>query len=460
MGIQVSNLNNKFRLPLTWRLDGRAPQFHLYKEDSPNPDSGSIRTDLPLFSRCSEGPDSDVITNATTRGKRKLRRARKKFRNRSSRCDLSSSSDSDERSFGLNEDDIDRYLAQSSLEYPGNIPIVICSTCILYQTKLSGCQEEIPLQLGLIVNAIFKNHNWIYIQTPHCEEGYVFYKHCIPLCVLPTKRKHLASRTADILANLQELHRSKRGCFDNLEGLHRTDTILANRTATADSILGNTEQLHRSSGCLDNLEELHRSRGCSDEHILDWNGNHVLGEDVFDHLNGYENGKYSQRATDGDFTGNPTEGPYSIESFNRNPTEGPYSIESVTAGNINESIDVQDNGAVEHSSKGIVGNKRISRDIYDPWRNCGLETADLKESFEQPRFGDAERPRSDSSFTDGGYFFDDIVNTELLDANQRGQPETYCLSFGDGRNVVDLCDNRQFGELEGYMRSEDIESTR
>ncbi|XP_026678852.1 uncharacterized protein LOC113467083 [Diaphorina citri] len=141
---------------MTWRLDGRAPQFHLYKEDSPNPDSGSIRTDLPLFSRCSEGPDSDVITNATTRGKRKLRRARKKFRKRSSRCDLSSSSDSDERSFGLNEDDIDRYLAQSSLEYPGNIPIVISSTCILYQTTLSGCQEEIPLQLGLIVNAIFK----------------------------------------------------------------------------------------------------------------------------------------------------------------------------------------------------------------------------------------------------------------------------------------------------------------
>ncbi|XP_030079494.1 uncharacterized protein LOC115482994 [Drosophila hydei] len=38
----------------------------------------------------------------------------------------------------------------------------------------------------MVVNAVFKNQNWLYVQTPHAEEGYVGYACCLPLGILPT----------------------------------------------------------------------------------------------------------------------------------------------------------------------------------------------------------------------------------------------------------------------------------
>lgn len=39
----------------------------------------------------------------------------------------------------------------------------------------------------MVVNAVFKNQTWLYVQTPHAEEGYVNYSSCLPLGILPPK---------------------------------------------------------------------------------------------------------------------------------------------------------------------------------------------------------------------------------------------------------------------------------
>lgn len=67
------------------------------------------------------------------------------------------------------------------MEKPANIPVVLASPSILYQTRTGGYQAEINLPLGMVVNAVFKNQNWLYAQTPHAEEGYVSYAACLPL---------------------------------------------------------------------------------------------------------------------------------------------------------------------------------------------------------------------------------------------------------------------------------------
>jgi hypothetical protein len=75
------------------------------------------------------------------------------------------------------------------LASPANIPVVLSSASMLYQTRPGGYQIEIPLQLGMVVNAVFKNQNWLYVQTPHGEEGYISYDSCLPLGILPVNQR-------------------------------------------------------------------------------------------------------------------------------------------------------------------------------------------------------------------------------------------------------------------------------
>ncbi|XP_055846550.1 uncharacterized protein LOC129912354 [Episyrphus balteatus] len=87
--------------------------------------------------------------------------------------------------FGYEIRNVDEFLSKCSLASPGNIPVVLSSSSTLYQTRPGGYQIEIPLPLGMVVNAVFKNQNWLYVQTPHAEEGYVGYNSCLPLGILP-----------------------------------------------------------------------------------------------------------------------------------------------------------------------------------------------------------------------------------------------------------------------------------
>ncbi|GAB0092554.1 uncharacterized protein DMENIID0001_075560 [Sergentomyia squamirostris] len=90
--------------------------------------------------------------------------------------------------FGYEITNVDDFLSKCSLSSPGNIPVVLSEASTLYQTRCGGYQLEIPLPLGMVVNAVFKNQNWLYVQTPHAEEGYVNYTSCLPLGILPNVR--------------------------------------------------------------------------------------------------------------------------------------------------------------------------------------------------------------------------------------------------------------------------------
>ncbi|XP_018801927.1 PREDICTED: uncharacterized protein LOC108976935 [Bactrocera latifrons] len=87
--------------------------------------------------------------------------------------------------FGYEISNVDEFLSKCSLAAPGNIPVVLSAASTLYQTRPGQHQIEIPLPLGMVVNAVFKNQNWLYVQTPHGEEGYVVYSCCLPLGILP-----------------------------------------------------------------------------------------------------------------------------------------------------------------------------------------------------------------------------------------------------------------------------------
>ncbi|XP_063239069.1 uncharacterized protein LOC134540336 [Bacillus rossius redtenbacheri] len=91
--------------------------------------------------------------------------------------------------FGYEIQDVDGFLSKASLEKPANIPMVLASPCTLYQTRSGGRQDEVPLPLGMVVNAVFKNQAWLYVQTPHAEEGYVSCGSCLPLGILPPSRR-------------------------------------------------------------------------------------------------------------------------------------------------------------------------------------------------------------------------------------------------------------------------------
>ncbi|XP_023287918.1 uncharacterized protein LOC105695610 isoform X2 [Orussus abietinus] len=86
--------------------------------------------------------------------------------------------------FGYEIADLDSFLTKASIERPANIPVVLSFPSVLYQTQ-GGTQDEVALPLGTVVNAVFKNQAWLYVQTPHGQEGYVGYAACLPLGILP-----------------------------------------------------------------------------------------------------------------------------------------------------------------------------------------------------------------------------------------------------------------------------------
>lgn len=90
--------------------------------------------------------------------------------------------------FGYNIKNVDEFLSKCSLSNPANIPVVLSNSSILYQTRSGYNQVEIPLPLGMVVNSVFKNQNWLYVQTPHGEEGYVNFGACLPLGIIPNQK--------------------------------------------------------------------------------------------------------------------------------------------------------------------------------------------------------------------------------------------------------------------------------
>ncbi|XP_041977435.1 uncharacterized protein LOC121731836 [Aricia agestis] len=88
--------------------------------------------------------------------------------------------------FGYDIRDLDGFLSEATIDRPGNIPVVVAFPTTLYQTHHHQ-QRELTLALGTVVNAVFKNQHWLYVQTPHGDEGYIMYSACLPLGILPSK---------------------------------------------------------------------------------------------------------------------------------------------------------------------------------------------------------------------------------------------------------------------------------
>ncbi|CAH2073320.1 unnamed protein product, partial [Iphiclides podalirius] len=130
---------------------------------------------LRLRATCDElGRESCSDTSGTeeyARRKHRHRHRRKKRR---------------EPRFGYDIRDLDSFLSAATIDRPGNIPVVIAFPTTLYQTQ-KDCQRELTLPLGTVVNAVFKNQQWVYAQTPHGHQGYVLYSACLPLGILPNR---------------------------------------------------------------------------------------------------------------------------------------------------------------------------------------------------------------------------------------------------------------------------------
>ncbi|XP_037091412.1 uncharacterized protein LOC119111712 [Pollicipes pollicipes] len=89
--------------------------------------------------------------------------------------------------FGYDIDDINNFLSQATARTPANIPMVVTSRTELYVLAPAATPEDptVPIRLGLVVNALFKHRQWLYVQTPHNQEGYLAYSACTPLGIIP-----------------------------------------------------------------------------------------------------------------------------------------------------------------------------------------------------------------------------------------------------------------------------------
>ena len=91
--------------------------------------------------------------------------------------------------FGYDIDNVSSFLSQATARTPANIPMVVTSRTELYVLSPAASPERptIDVQLGIVVNALFKRRQWLYVQTPHSQEGYLAYSSCSALGVLPRR---------------------------------------------------------------------------------------------------------------------------------------------------------------------------------------------------------------------------------------------------------------------------------
>ena len=93
-------------------------------------------------------------------------------------------------SYGYQVEDLEALLSHSSASQPANLPMVLASPTRLHHMRRTqaNCGPSRPfLPLGVIVNAVFKTRDWLYVRTAHGAEGFVPYHVCLPLGILPTK---------------------------------------------------------------------------------------------------------------------------------------------------------------------------------------------------------------------------------------------------------------------------------
>ncbi|XP_030380299.1 uncharacterized protein LOC115628362 [Scaptodrosophila lebanonensis] len=168
----LARKRNEIRKKLASKLQQARAAAAATATAAPVPDGGAEATAESLKGTYSEPSLVAASEGVPQQQHRRHRHRKRRDRNRVQR-------------FGYEIHNVDEFLSKCSLAAPGNIPVVLATASTLYQTRPGGYQLEIPLPLGMVVNAVFKNQNWLYVQTPHAEEGYVGYACCLPLGILP-----------------------------------------------------------------------------------------------------------------------------------------------------------------------------------------------------------------------------------------------------------------------------------
>uniref|UniRef100_T1J2Q8 SH3 domain-containing protein n=1 Tax=Strigamia maritima TaxID=126957 RepID=T1J2Q8_STRMM len=83
--------------------------------------------------------------------------------------------------------DFETFLNKSSLQEPGNIPMVVIRDVVLRATGAFN-RKDIVLAMGNVVNGIYKTSDWIFVQTAQGNDGYIPYNSCLPLGIRPPTR--------------------------------------------------------------------------------------------------------------------------------------------------------------------------------------------------------------------------------------------------------------------------------
>ncbi|XP_064461406.1 uncharacterized protein LOC135371251 isoform X2 [Ornithodoros turicata] len=86
--------------------------------------------------------------------------------------------------------DADETLRKASKEDPAQVPMVVMQCARLHLSLSSNPPfQQMSLPMGTLVTALFRDEDWICVQTPHGVKGYLFYTNCTPLGILPASTK-------------------------------------------------------------------------------------------------------------------------------------------------------------------------------------------------------------------------------------------------------------------------------
>jgi len=171
-----SKLQTEYRKPKRFHEDCCSSRQRQSPDTQPSQINDCTKTkslsQANLSSKNTYSEPSIYVTSAQSdSGVKRHRRRRKKF-----------------TKFGYNIKNVNDFLSGCTLSNPANIPVVLSNPSILYQTRTGYHQVELHLPLGMVLNSVFKNENWLYCQTPHGEEGYVSFAACLPLGILTNNR--------------------------------------------------------------------------------------------------------------------------------------------------------------------------------------------------------------------------------------------------------------------------------
>lgn len=105
----------------------------------------------------------------------------------------------------------DGLLLSASARNPVQVPMVVMQCARLHPSIGSSAPyQQTSLPMGTLVNALYRDQDWICVQTPHGVRGYLYHSSCTPLGILPPTQKHRSTAT-DPLAVGQMQKETKSG---------------------------------------------------------------------------------------------------------------------------------------------------------------------------------------------------------------------------------------------------------